>query len=678
MLSFPPCPLPSEKTMQGKFYSFSPSGEKLSQVGPDGMVRVWDTATGILDHEYQPASHLMAKPSCIQYSPQLDYKKKKKKAQGEMGSSVLALATLQGTVLVYSPEKRELLATLDHSQPQAVVDLAWLGPNILFTLSADNTVVKWNVSSGEKVACVEVSGSSSLCALGPKNLCTAKSRIDHIILKKTGGAQVAKSFTGHASQVGKMVPLPTESDPARYFLSSSPDDRFVYAWDLKSEGEDPVASFMVGDQVTGVEATELQNNTVTLAVTTLKGSLVLFSQHLNGNTNNTIVKKTGRLLILQEGKEKEKATLPILAAHFCRDKENSLIIAYGNTSILKFERISAKEITGTKKLQRAAPMSVVTQKSSLAEIITPKVTRDATVVGPGHLMIAQADAPRRENKRKQGDEDGTLSLPMDERLHALVLDKPTDATATHPPKTDNQIHLLLQGLHSKDGRILQGVLSCADETLVTNTVRRMPTPAVVPLLKHLQTLFMGKGHKNAAYVTWVRLVLYHHMSHLSTLPDRQELLRPFYSISASRVASFMQLTELHARLDLSLTHVATKHQEAQQSQVEPSALLIYREEESDEEEEMEVPGGVSESEDNWEEFSDYGEVNGHTDSESDPEEKLHIPTSSKRDLEEEDEEEEMEEDGKEEEESSEEDTESQSDMTVDGNESDSDNQSSDK
>lgn len=52
--------------------------------------------------------------------------------------------------------------------------------------------------------------------------------------------------------------------------------------DLRSEGEDPVASFMVGDQVTGVEATELQNNTVTLAVTTLKGSLVLFSQHLNG------------------------------------------------------------------------------------------------------------------------------------------------------------------------------------------------------------------------------------------------------------------------------------------------------------------------------------------------------------------------------------------------------------
>lgn len=92
---------------------------------------------------------------------------------------------------------------------------------------------------------------------------------------------------------------------------------------------------------------------------------------------------------------------------------------------------------------------------------------------------------------------------------------------------------------------------------------------------------------------------------------------------------------------------------------------------------MEVPGGISESEDNWDELSDLGEVNGHSDSESDPEDKLHIPTSSKRGLEEE---EEMEEDEqeREEEESSEEDTESQSDMTVDANESDSDNRDSDE
>ncbi|XP_045117827.1 WD repeat-containing protein 43-like isoform X2 [Portunus trituberculatus] len=611
--------------MNGKYYNFSPSGEKLSQVGPDGMVRVWDTATGVLDHEYQPASHLMAKPSCIRYSPQIN-EKKTKKARGDEGSSVLAVATLQGTVLVYSPEKRELLATLDHSQPQAVVDLAWLNPSVLFTLSADNTLVKWNVFTGQKKECVEVKGGTSLCVLNVKNLCIAKSRIEHLFLKKAGGVKVKKNFTGHTSQVAQLLPLSTESSPARYFLSCSTDDRYVYAWDTSSEGEEPVASFLVGGQVAGLEAVEVQNNTISVAVTTLKGFLVLFTQHLNGHTNNTVVKRTGRLQILQEGKQ-EKVTVPIIAAHFCGDLDHTLIVAYGNASMLKFERISVKEITGEKKLLRAAPAPSVSKKSALAKTVTPKVTRDTTVVGPGHLTIAQADAPVRENKRKQGDEDGTLALPMDERLNALVLNKPT--AATQVPKTDNQIHLLLQGLHSKDGRILQSILSCGDETMVANTVRRLPTPAVVPLLKHLRTLFMGKGHKNAAFVTWVRLVLYHHMSHLSTLPNRQELLRPFYSISASRVATFMQLTELHARLDLSLTHVATKHKDAKQAQVEPSALLIYREEDSDIDEDIEVPGvGVSESEDNWEELSDFGELNGHSDSDFDEASQFRSSSSS--------------------------------------------------
>lgn len=71
-------------------------------------------------------------------------------------------------------------------------------------------------------------------------------------------------------------------------------------------------------------------------------------------------------------------------------------------------------------------------------------------------------------------------------------------------------------------------------------------------------------------------MLYHHMSHLSTLQDREDLMRPFYSVCASRMSTLLQITQLHARLDLILTHVATRHQEIQQDSVEPEALLMYR------------------------------------------------------------------------------------------------------
>ena len=65
------------------------------------------------------------------------------------------------------------------------------------------------------------------------------------------------------------------------------------------------------------------------------------------------------------------------------------------------------------------------------------------------------------------------------------------------------------------------------------------------------------------------------MSHLTTVPDRQELMQPFINISAARMSAFAQVTQLHSRLDLLLTHVTKRQQEIKQSDAEP-ALLVYR------------------------------------------------------------------------------------------------------
>lgn len=60
------------------------------------------------------------------------------------------------------------------------------------------------------------------------------------------------------------------------------------------------------------------------------------------------------------------------------------------------------------------------------------------------------------------------------------------------------VKFLLQGLHSKDKRLLSGVFDRRDQNLINNTVRRLPVQAVVPLIEHLQTLVMGKGHKSVS------------------------------------------------------------------------------------------------------------------------------------------------------------------------------------
>lgn len=52
-----------------KLVCFSPTGEKLAHSGLDGILRIWNTVSGVLEHEYQPAEHLTATTSCIRYSP---------------------------------------------------------------------------------------------------------------------------------------------------------------------------------------------------------------------------------------------------------------------------------------------------------------------------------------------------------------------------------------------------------------------------------------------------------------------------------------------------------------------------------------------------------------------------------------------------------------------------------
>nr|XP_053642499.1 LOW QUALITY PROTEIN: WD repeat-containing protein 43-like [Cherax quadricarinatus] len=585
-----------------KLMNFSPTGEKFAHSGPDGILRIWNTISGILEHEYQPSEHLTATTTCVRYSPQKEKKKAAVKSLEASEGNLLAMGTLAGNILIYSPEKREIVATLDHAPPHAVLDITWHTTERLYSLAANNTLVEWDVTSGEKIVSVEVNGGGAICALTKKLFCVTSRSIEVIaLLRKSGTVNLKNSYTGHTSLVTQLLPLLVKDAPTRYVISSSQEDRFIYAWDLLSENEEPAGSFMVKDIIGTVAVSALQEGAVTLSATTRTGTLVLFTQHLNGY---------------------------VLLLMFCMERQPFLLLNLLGLIIVIFYS-SISDLSGDKEIIRSDPSATAARKpTALAKIVTPLMTKDTFIKGPGYVDVE----PTSKVKRKHGDPDGIAALPMEERLNALAIDKTKTGDATQPPKADNVAHLLLQGLHSKDQRILQSVIDHGDKDTIDNTVRRLPTPAIVPLLKHLQLVIRGKGHKNFLYVRWVRSILYHHMSLLSTLPNRVELLQPFYAVSASRMSTLHQLTRLHARLDLLLMHVTRRHQEIKEAAVEPEALLVYKEDPSDEEDIMEATLGISESEDNWDDLSNFGEVNGHTDEDSDMEVDQQI-SSVKRKLE---------------------------------------------
>lgn len=51
---------------------------------------------------------------------------------------------------------------------------------------------------------------------------------------------------------------------------------------------------------------------------------------------------------------------------------------------------------------------------------------------------------------------------------------------------------ILQGLHSKDVKILQSVLSRWDQDVIENTVRSLPVQLIVPLLNEVKKMLANK------------------------------------------------------------------------------------------------------------------------------------------------------------------------------------------
>lgn len=85
---------------------------------------------------------------------------------------------------------------------------------------------------------------------------------------------------------------------------------------------------------------------------------------------------------------------------------------------------------------------------------------------------------------------GHVEVPMEKRLENLQLNKLDGAGRV--PKVDNVAQLLVQGLHSNDKNILRTVLMNRDENVIRNTVKRLPMPVIVPLVKELTSLIQGK------------------------------------------------------------------------------------------------------------------------------------------------------------------------------------------
>ncbi|GFG32378.1 hypothetical protein Cfor_04358 [Coptotermes formosanus] len=575
--------------------AFSEDGEYFGYSGADGKLKVWETESGILSQEYTPNLHLSSPCTCLTWVASrnsVSPRKKKKRKSAEHGSETdtLALGTMSGNLLLYSVAHGSMVCQLEGGHSSAVNHVAWSRGSNLFSCD-DKHIVEWSVADSsvkskwkvgtERVTCLLVlSDSNSLLAAG----CT-------IGLWDVPSQKLVRRFTGHASEVTSLTLIPGAES---YFISAAKNDRLLSAWSLSSRSQDKnsVASFVMEDVATCVSL--CSTDVTSVVAVTRSGVLHLYKHQLNGKCSKPLKPRVTVQIASDTGQSQGKDAvlpIPILAA---RKQGSNILIAHGSSIFLSFETICPRGPEKVLCLVRRDPRENVASKDGvISKVKVPETSDNVEYVSHTAAVVMSA----KRGKKLKSD------VPMEERLDNLSLTK--QETGSHePPRSDSMAHLLMQGLHSKDKRILQSVLMRNDPVLISNTVTRLSLQCTVPLIKELVTLIQGKTVVSKIAVLWLKAVIRSHAGQLMANPDVRDTLSPVLGLVETRLGLLAPLSRLRGRLDLLVDQIEESNKGNVAGDLGESLLVFQDQGNSDEGSEIEDIALGSESEDHWEELSD--------------------------------------------------------------------------
>ncbi|XDV43213.1 hypothetical protein PO909_011730 [Leuciscus waleckii] len=594
--------------------AFSPKSQQfLALCAQDGRLRIWNTESKTLQQEYVPSAHLSAACTCVTWGPcrAVQDVPQRKRRKCEAGSAVeqtdlLALGTAAGSVLIYSTLKGDLHCTLDGEHSGPVNSVQWHPEDsVLYSGSDDTHIAEWDLQKG-KVSCkwkADRSAVSSLCISPDGKLLLSAGMIIKMWNLET--KEVYRKFTGHSTMVTTLCFATTRPPDSNgmYFLSGAAHDRLLSVWQVRSDGKDKnsVVSFTLTDepQHIDLQTSSHKEEAMRLAVVCKDGQLHLFEHFLNGICKKPLSPVCSLQVSTMKGDS--PVPVPLLGAALCADRQN-LKLAYGH----HLQPVIEKTPFNTSERHACLVRDVLSTLSlsvdmAVSKVKTPVVNQKSKVLMPGltgHKAPIKL-TPNEGEKRKK--EASTTELSIEERLEQIELSggRKGAAKGSSSLQTDSFAVLLVQGLESKDEKILNKIFQTKKEILIKNTVSRLPPPAILPLLEELSRRLQGHPFAALLIVQWFKAVLTQHASYLSSLPDLVSQLGLIYHMIESRVKLYHQLNRLHGKLFLLMSQVATSSS-AQKTDVDRTAKLVYEEESSDEDEDSGDEGRPEDDSDNWE------------------------------------------------------------------------------
>ncbi|KAJ1977319.1 Small subunit (SSU) processome component [Dimargaris xerosporica] len=532
-------------------------------------------------------------------------------------SSVIALGTNMGSIMLYSPRHQRMLATMKNCHKTPVTDYVFAADGTrAFSCSQDSDVIEWDLVSMQKsrqlhidvpfISALQLSHKGGHLAVASTN----------IQLYATADFALVKSFTGHTQRVCQMY---FTSDDG-LLVSSAENDRHISVWDCNPDSsalDARAASLHMDSDVVQIclspdnyVAARTENGTVGVWKDVTKSALSAANVVKSGSARKrqkaTSLSPDSRLTIRTDAAA--PTNFPIIRVAFGAKSgaaSDKLYLAWGNLMRPMFENVL---FTGKKGTSLMPTIALVRKPiESHLQLVDPRsrsLDQDRAPVKTEHVVSASAQLPvanghsttsskdklthRHESDTDDDHADESLSIEEKLRRMGVEQDRENHQAKANRPATDrssatpssnslarggivdsqtrrqlnSQTLQLIQGLHTHDNRILDVILGNREHKVICATVQQLSPEFVIPLLDELIHRLQSFKANQAATIQWIQTVLMYHTAYLISVPELVNQMQALYQVLEGRLAFTSSLTNLESRLSLVATQINFHRQAA--------------------------------------------------------------------------------------------------------------------
>ncbi|CAI9114020.1 OLC1v1037491C2 [Oldenlandia corymbosa var. corymbosa] len=542
--------------------AFSPDGDCLAILSPDGSVKVWNTGDGTQIGEWKETNEPSGgRISCIACSFIGKMRRK------QPGTCLIALGTDSGDVSVVNISLGKVQWRSSNHHPGGIASISFRKKegrlHVIGTRGeASELILEDGKAANASFKLSKKSVLSAACLSDDKIIVGVGHKIRVVSLHD--GEELAKFSTSLDS-----LQCLSSSEDATFVVASGDAEKRLQVWKCDFETRDVNSQYLpmkhhplrihCRNGLDGEDGFLLLS--VTEAGVVYLWNLKSFSDEASP-TRISIKDDTNELESDTNGRAKRNRISVITARIHALEPSGQVkvLISFGSVDSPQFTTvdistsgedvvINAGDITSRENGVRAEDGASKQNKKSKKK----RAASDMETATEAALI----DDGRGDPKDGIQIDDDPNEPTMGEKLANLSLSEAKDVESREnfsapakPPSADSVYVLLKQALHADDRALLTDCLFRQDEKVIANSVALLNPSDVLKLLQSLVSMIQSRGAVLACTLPWLRSLLLQHASELMSQESSLITLNTLYQLIQSRVSTFNQTLKLSSSLDL--------------------------------------------------------------------------------------------------------------------------------